>query len=136
MTSSFDERIEFLSEQVGTGHITAGCLVDQPYAQNQHENLSFRHSVGRAHYLGGPLMENATTLLGGIARSAVTESGSRLKNEMRDVADNLADYVKVNAPRDPDAGDVLANSASPWVEDNGARTYERPSKAGRSYDHR
>lgn len=133
---SFDERIEFLSDQVGTGYITAGCIVDQPYAQNQHENLSFDHTVGRARYLGDPLMENAFNFVDGVARAAITETGSRIKDEMRDIADDMVHFVEVNAPRDPDVGDVLANSASPYVDDNGARIYYRPPKAGRSYDHR
>lgn len=136
MTSSFDERIRFLEEQVGDGHIVAGCTVDQPYAQNQHETESFRHTSGRSHYLGGPLLENALTLVGRVADAAVTETGSRIKEEMRDIADTLNGYVEKNAPRDPDTGDVLANSGSPWVDDNGVRTYQRPSRAARSYDHR
>lgn len=136
MTSTFGPRTRYLEEQVGDGFITAGCVVDQPYAQNQHETESFNHTVGRSHYLGGPLMENAMTLVGRIARAAVTETGSRLKQEMQDIADDMNDYVVQNAPRDPDAGDVLAKSGSPYVDDNGARIYYRPPQAGRSYDHR
>lgn len=137
MTSSFDERTRFLEQQVGDGHIVAGCTVDQPYAQNQHETESFNHPYGgRSHYLGGPLLENALILVQRVANSAVTEGGSNLRGEMRDIADTLNDYVVRNAPRDPDVGDVLANSGSPWVTDNGAIVYSRPPKAGRSYDHR
>lgn len=138
MTSpgSFDERTRYLEEQVGTGNITAGCTVDQPYAQNQHENLSFNHTVGRARYLGDPLMENAFNFVDGMARAVITEEGSRIRDEMQDIADDMVRFVLMNAPRDPDVGDVLANSAAPWVDDNGIRIYYRPPKAGRSYDHR
>lgn len=138
MTSpgSFDERMQFLSEQVGTGNITAGCTVDQPYAQNQHENHTFSHKVGRANYLGGPLLENASSYVDGLARAAITSDGSRIRGEMEDIAEGMAKAVLSNAPRDPDVGDMLANSANPWVEDKGIRIFDRPAKAPRSYDHR
>lgn len=127
----FERRTKQLSDEVGTGRITAGCTVDQPYAQNQHQNMEFRHEVGRAHYLGGPLMENAFNLLDGIARAVVTPEGSRLVDEMRDISEDLADYVRINAPKDPDIGDVLANSGSPFVIDGGIEIYRRPPIAPR-----
>jgi hypothetical protein len=133
---TFDERIRYLEEQVGDGHITAGCVVDQPYAQNQHETESFKHVRGRSHYLGGPLMENALSLVTRIVNSVITETGSRLREEMIDVADTMNGYVENNAPKDPDVGDVLSKSGSPYVDDNGMRIYSRPPRTGRSYDHR
>lgn len=122
----FFERIDYLDEQVGHGDITAGCTVDQIYAQNQHQNLTFRHTVGRAHYLGAPLMENATKLMQKIANSVIDESGSHLRREMIQTAETMAGFVRDNAPRDPDIGDVLANSGAPWVTDNGKDIYRRP----------
>lgn len=130
----FVERTEYLSRQVGEGDITAGCFVDQAYAQNQHETITFQHTVGRARYLGDPLNENALFLLDSIARSVITETGSRLKFEMRDVAEQMADFVHDNAPRDPDIGDVLANSGSPFVTDDGVEIYRRPAIARRRSD--
>lgn len=129
--SEFDERLRYLEEQVGDGRITAGCLVDQEYAQNQHENLSFNHTVGHAHYLGGPLMENAFNIVDGMARAVITEEGSRIQDEMQDIAEDMAHWVETNAPRDPDIGDVLANSGSPYVVDNGIEIYRRPPIAPR-----
>lgn len=117
----FIQRTQYLSDQVGTGRITAGCTVDQPHAQNQHETESFDHTVGRSHYLGGPLMENAFNLVDGMARAVITQEGSRIQDEMRDIADDLTDYVRINAPKDPDAGDVLALSGSAFVVDGGER---------------
>lgn len=122
----FDKRIQRLSEEVGSGDITAGCTVDQIYAQNQHQNRSFRHTNGRAGYLGDPLLENAAKLVSQIARSVVTDGGSRLKPEMIKVSETMAGYVLDNAPRDPDIGDVLANSGAPWVTDGGKYIYKRP----------
>jgi hypothetical protein len=127
----FIKRTLFLESQVGDGEITAGCEVDQPYAQNQHENLTFIHVVGRAHYLGGPLMENAFSVVEGLARAVITETGSRLRDEMQDIAGEMAQWVFNNAPRDPDIGDVLANSGSPFVVDRGAEIYRRPPIAPR-----
>lgn len=127
----FNQRIDFLEHQVGYGKITAGCDVDQIYAQNQHENLSFRHTMGQSHYLGGPLLVNAQALVEKIARSILDESGSHLNRAMRGVAEDMAGYVKKFAPKDPDFGDVLANSGSPWVKDDGIEVYRRPPVAPR-----
>lgn len=122
----FVRRIQHLANEVGAGDITAGCVVDQVYAQNQHQNRRFRHTNGRAGFLGDPMMANATKLMFGIARSVITDGGSRLRPEMIKVAETFADYVLKNAPRDPDIGDVLANSGSPWVKDGGSYIYRRP----------
>ena len=128
----FDRRIKYLSDQVGTGRITAGCVVDQIYAKNQHENTSFEHDTGgRYHYLGGPLMENSFNLVDGMARAVIIPEGSRIQEEMRDIAEDLSDYVYHNAPRDPDIGVVLANSGSPYVVDNGEKVYHRQPVAPR-----
>lgn len=126
MADDFFERIDYLDDQVGNGNIIAGCDVDQVYAQNQHQNLRFHHTVGRAHYLGGPLMENATKLMQKIANSVIDESGSHLRRGMISVAEDMAGFVRDNAPRDPDIGDVLANSGAPWVTDRGQAVYKRP----------
>lgn len=122
----FIRRIDLLDEQVGQGNIVAGCDVDQIYAQNQHQNTTFRHTVGRSHFLGAPLLNNSTALMQAIARSVIDESGSHLTRGMVDTAEKMAGYVRDNAPRDPDIGDVLANSGSPWVTDNGREVYRRP----------
>lgn len=122
----FLRRIDKLEDEVGTGNITAGCTVDQVYAQNQHENHSFHHTKGRANFLGGPLMENSTFLMTRIARSILDKEGSHLTRAMIQTAEDMAGYVVKNAPRDPDIGDVLANSGSPWVEDGTTTAYRRP----------
>ena len=122
----FVKRIDSLAEQVGQGNVVAGCDVDQIYAQNQHQNMTFRHTVGRSHYLGAPLLENSTALMQEIALSVIDESGSHLRRGMIDTAEKMAGFVQKNAPRDPDIGDVLANSGSPWVTDNGREVYRRP----------
>lgn len=130
-SSDFDRRTRYLSDRVGQGSITAGCTVDQAYAQNQHQNMEFEHAVGRAHYLGAPLTENLFNFMDGMARAVITPEGSRIFDEMRDIAEDLAHFVFTNAPRDPDIGDVLANSGSPFVLEQGIEVWRRPPVAPR-----
>lgn len=132
MPSTFFSRIDRLSDSVGNGWITAGCTVNQPYAQNQHQSAWFRHPHGgRAFYLGGPLMENAFDLIGEIARGAITPFGSTIDRRMIDVAETLSRYVLENAPRETGQ---LATSGNPWVKDNGVLIYDRPAVSPREID--
>lgn len=128
---SFEQRIDELMRSVGTGHITAGCKVDQPYAQNQHQTDSFHHTNGRSHYLGGPLLEHAFELVGEIARSAVTPFGSLISRRMIDTAEWMARAVLENAPKDTGQ---LSLSGNPWVKDKGVLIYDRPPLAPREPD--
>lgn len=129
----FIRRTMHLDREVGDGEIVAGCLVDQPYAQRQHETMSYQHPRGgRAKYLGGPLLEQAFDTVEEIARNVITEEGSDLKGAMKDFADKMADeYVAIEAPvwKTP-----LRNSGEPWVKDGGMETYRRPSRAPREPD--
>ena len=129
MPNTFGERVDHLIREVGTGHITAGCVVDQPYAQNQHQTDHFRHPHGgRSHYLGGPLLEHAYENVEDIARSVLTEFGSRLQPRMVAIAEKMAEYVLVNAPRETGQ---LAFSGSPYVKSDGIQVYSRPPIAPR-----
>lgn len=128
MTSTFDERMKFLGNEVGTGNLVAGVTVDQPYAQDQHETLSYRHSSGRAEYLRAPLQENHEELFLGLAREVITERGSNLEDGMKDVAKDMRRFVEINAPIDTGR---LRESPSPWVDDHGVRVWEEPAKASR-----
>ena len=132
MVSTFFQRIDSLSDSVGTGHIVAGCTVNQPYAQNQHQSVWFRHPHGgRALYLGGPLYENAFLLIEELARGAITPFGSMIDRRMIDIAETLARYVLENAPRETG---LLATSGNPWVKDKGALIYDRPAISPRELD--
>lgn len=128
---SFDRRVDELLRAVGEGHITAGCKVNQPYAQNQHQTDHFRHTNGRSHYLGGPLMEHSFELLGEIARGVITPEGSGIDRKMIEVAETLARYVLENAPKDTGR---LSLSGNPWVKSNGVLIYDRPPLAPREPD--
>lgn len=139
VASTFFYRIDRLSESVGTGHIVAGCKVNQPYAQNQHQSDRFRHPHGgRSHYLGGPLLENALQLVREIATVTITPFGSLISQRMIEIAETMARYVLENAPHssieDPGGPGVLALSGNPWVEDKGVRIYDRPPLSPRELD--
>lgn len=127
-SSDFERRTMFLQDEVGYDDLVMGIVVDQPYAQDQHETLHYRHRLGRAKYLGGPLMENAFGLVGYLAARAITNEGSDLRAASRDVADQLNDMVESNAPVDTGR---LSESGAPYVDDNGARIYSRPPLARR-----
>lgn len=128
MTSTFDRRIRELSDEVGSGKLVMGVVVDQIYAQIQHENKRFKHDDGRSGYLSDPLMENVFSLMEKLAVNAVTENGSRLGVAAQDVAETMAGFVAKNAPKDSGR---LSESASPYVNDDGQRVYERPAVAPR-----
>lgn len=132
MASTFFHRIDRLSESVGTGHIVAGCKVNQPYAQNQHQSDRFRHPRGgRSHYLGGPLLENAFLMVRDIATGIITPFGSIVDSRMIEASEKMARFVLENAPVETG---LLKTSGNPWVESNGLRIYERPPISPREAD--
>lgn len=124
MASTFNERIQLLKQQVGGGHITAHCVVDQAYAQNQHQTVTFVHRHGgRAFYLGAPMIENVVGDMENIARKCITTDGSDIDSAMIETAEKYAQYVLENAPR---MIFELATSGHPYVDRDGAVIYDRP----------
>jgi hypothetical protein len=120
---TFFARIDHLSEEVGSGQLVAQCTVDQPYAQDQHENLTYNHRAGQARYLGGPLLTNVGELVEKLASRAITHTGSDLKGAMIEIAEEMSGYVATYAPLDTGA---LRTSGHPEVTDNGMKIYDRP----------
>lgn len=60
--------IDQLIDRTGGGKVRATVEVDQPYAQDQHETLYYRHPRGgRAKFLEGPLFENHRQWIQGFA---------------------------------------------------------------------
>ena len=129
----FVDRTLFLESEVGHGDIVAGCTVDQPYAQDQHETLDYEHPRGgRARYLGGPLLEHNLENMEYIARHVIVPLGSDLEDAMIEIAETMAyDYVGEEAPVLTTA---LRRSGSPWVHSNGAEVFYRPPAAPRERD--
>ena len=131
MADTFNRKIDDLIRDVGPGKLVAGCTVNQPYAQNQHQSLWFRHTNGRALFLGGPLLENAFSLVEELSRKVLTPHGSMLRLGMVDIAEEMSRYVMENAPKDTGQ---LSLSGNPWVTDNGVVIYDRPPLAPREPD--
>lgn len=122
--STFSDRLEEIRRQVGIGSISAHCVVDQAYAQNQHQTVTFVHRHGgRAFYLGAPMMENYLELMQLIADRVLTEFGSEVESAMIEVAEKFSQYVFDNAPKE--IGE-LDTSGHPFVERNGIPIYDRP----------
>jgi hypothetical protein len=121
---TFVDRIEDLKRQMGSGHISSHCVVDQAYAQNQHQTVEFVHRHGgRAFYLRAPLMENWVTLFSKIADKCITVTGSDVDSAMIEVAEWMAQAVFENAPRKISE---LATSGHPFVLRDGVPIYDRP----------
>lgn len=104
------EGIRQLIERTGGGNIRATVEVDQPYAQDQHETLYYRHPRGgRAKYLEGPLFENYPQWIQGFA--------DRLLSARKDASDLWAEEcgtplkksVAKNAPKE--FGDLAMSAA-------------------------
>jgi hypothetical protein len=129
MAGTFSERIGLLRDSIGAGHITAHCVVDQAYAQNQHETLTFHHPRGgRAEYLRAPMLENMVILIQEIANKVLDEEGLGLERAMIDTAEKFAQFVFDNAPKE--IGE-LDGSGHPFVTRNGTVIYDRPPIYGR-----
>lgn len=129
VASTFFERIDHLSEQVGHGSIEAKVEVDQVYAHYQEVHPEFRHPQGgQAFYLRDGLYENMDRYMGTAAERLVTPEGSEIKTAMKDVSEHLSREVFERAPRE--WGDLRA-SGHPTVTDNGEVIYDRPPNVGR-----
>ena len=128
MAGTFAERIDVLSEMVGHGDLTGSVVVDQLYAQIQHEHLEYRHPRGgQALYLQAPLMEHYDGYLGEIARTVLDDGG---KEAMKAAVEDLAEDGGV-ATRAPVLYANLRASGHPSVTDNGERVYDRPPRQHR-----
>lgn len=113
MATKFDERIAQLSEEVGKGLLVGRVTCNQVYAKYQHERLDLKHPHGgRAHYLGGPLMDHAQSFMKELAKGAIVSQGSALEEAMEGNVEDLAKMAMSAAPKE--FGD-LAMSMHPQV---------------------
>lgn len=119
---SFFADTEALEARVGHGILEGSVTVDQVYALYQHEGADFNHPRGgEAFYLHRPLLEESDAMLG--AFSAVIDGGATADSVMIADMEDLADAIPVRAPVE---FNVLRQSASPEVSDNGVEVYHRP----------
>jgi len=118
-----------VQELVGDGTLRGQVVVDQAYAQNQHETVWFKHPHGgQAHFLSEPLLSGASFYLERIARGLLDDGPV---TAMRGVTEDLCEQVRDKAPRDHG---YLRESAQPFVYDDGKLVYTRPPAQRRLTD--
>lgn len=121
MVGTFQKRMTYLGSLVGRGNMTGKLIVDQVYAQNQHESLHFKHPRGgKAKYLEEPFLQHYRTYCGYIADSLL-DSGPT--PGMVKAMEALSEQVTINAPV---LHNYLRQSGHPIVYDDGVTVYNRP----------
>jgi hypothetical protein len=117
----FAERIQELIDRTPS-RIQGTVVVDQVYAQYQHEGLDLKHpNGGRAKYLGGPLMEKHLSYMQDLADSVL--EGQMPGAMIQTMEDLSTKGVYDNAP--VEFADLKA-SGHPIVETDGGVIYDRP----------
>lgn len=123
MSSTFLARMDLLEKIVGKRTLSGKVIVDQVYAQYQHEGLDLRHPRGgQAKYLEEPLFTERGAAMRRLARDPFKPLG--LTQAMISNMEHLAGKVFELAP--VEFGD-LKGSGHPIVTDDGARVYDRPA---------
>lgn len=123
---TFQVRTQELEESVGYGKLVGSVTVDQPYAQDQHETLIYKHQGGgKARYLSDPFFASNTRQMERLS-DHVLDGG--LERAMADNMEALSRAVFEEAPFE--FGDLKA-SGHPEVTSDGVVTYDRPPNVGR-----
>ena len=126
MAGTFSERLAYLADQVGHGHLTGRVEVDQVYAQIQHEDLSYHHPRGGGPlYLQQPLYDSSNTSLQRLADHVLD---GHLIRAMADGVEELSDKVTEYAPVE---FDNLRRSGHPTVTSDDTVVYDRPPQVPR-----
>jgi hypothetical protein len=127
--SDFVSRMTELAERVGIGDLVGRVIVDQRYAQIQHEALDYRHPRGgHAKYLEGPLLRDRDIFFEEVARTVLDDGG---KAGMITAVESLCGSVAIEAP--VLWGD-LRRSGHPIVTSDGRPVYDRSPEARRLTD--
>lgn len=123
MARSASQGIRDLIRRTGGRDVQATVLVDQPYAQDQHETLYYRHPRGgRAKYLEAPLMESHRGWIQDFASDLLY--GADAARGWGGVGRELRDAVGKNAP--VEFGD-LKQSAGLLVRDGTTVVVNEPA---------
>jgi hypothetical protein len=123
---TFRERTQQLEAQVGYGEIKGRVVVDQVYAQDQHESVWYKHPTGgNAKYLSSPLFGNHDLYYARLARNVL--HGSLVKGMIENMED-LSNEVHSEAPWE--FSDLRA-SGHPIVFDRDVVVYDRPPRVHR-----
>lgn len=128
MASTFGGRLNVLKEMVGSGDLTGKVVVDQAYAQRQHQELSWAHPRGgQALYLQAPLLENYRSYLQSYADRLLEDGGEQA---FVDSMEDLAEEGGV-ATRAPVLYSNLRASGHPSVTSDEITVYDRPPRQHR-----
>lgn len=124
--------LQELIDSIGHGNLEGKLVVNQAYAQAQHEELTWKHPHGgRAKYLQHPLYENSGHLVRILADSLLAHlEHSNIVEGMIKVSETMSGYVEENAPKDVGMHE-LAYSGHPMVYDDGVLVYDRAPKVPR-----
>lgn len=116
--------IQDLIDRTGGGKIKATVVVNQPYAQDQHETLYYKHPRGgQAKFLESPLMSKHPNWLQSFANRLLTR-GIDAGNEWAKVGRSLKNEVPKTAPME--FGD-LRQSAALTVKEGASVIVEEPA---------
>jgi hypothetical protein len=128
MSGNFGERMDELARLVGSGDLVGSVVVDQVYAQRQHEDLNQKHPKGgQAKYLSQPLLDNRNDYLNRVARTILEDGGT---GGMRAAMEDLAGQGGVER-RAPVLWGDLRRSGHPIVTSDGRTVYDRAPHARR-----
>lgn len=120
----FGARIEVLKELVGEGDLTGKVVVNQHYAQYQHETFGLNHPRGGGpHFLSNPLYQGGAGYIQNLADNVL--DGGLIMAQSENMED-LSSKLDPAAPIDADPNPIrLRRSGNPIVLDNGAEVYNR-----------
>lgn len=122
MKGEFVKRIAELRDIVGTGNLEGKVVVDQVYAQFQHESPDLAHPRGGGmKFLTRALVREYRGVFRGLARDAYRRRG--LVSAMTVGVEKISKGVYRNTPV---MFHDLRNSAAPSVKDRGRYVYRRP----------
>lgn len=126
---TFDARMAELEELVGEGKLVGRVVVDQQYAQDQHETLTYHHpGGGKARFLGDPFFQSNARYMERLSDNVLQGS---LQGAMERNMEDLAGDVFEQAPFE--FGDLKA-SGHPIVTSDGVTVYDRPPAVHRLAD--
>lgn len=119
---------ELIQRTGGSNRITAKVVVDQPYAQDQHETMFYKHPRGgKAKYLETPLFAGYPEWLQKFA-NGLLKSKESLPKDWAEVGRSLKREVPRNAP--VEFGD-LRQSAGLVVTEGSSTVVDEPPAQGR-----
>lgn len=126
----FQKATQRLANNVGNGELVGEVVVDQPYAQYQHETMDLKHPRGGGpKYLERPFQEKYRQYLQNVADDILDGGGAEaMVQNMEGLSKSIAETAPVDELPNPIK---LRYSGSPSVYSNGHQVYHRPPRDAR-----